>query len=315
MSGRARIGVLYEHPEWFRPLFGQLDARGADYERIHAAQHRFDPSEEAPPFALLVNRMSPSAWLRGHGQAIFHTLQYLAYLEGIGAGVLNGYRAFSVEISKARQLALFARLGIRHPRARVINEPSLAPAAAEGLRFPVLVKPNVGGSGVGIESFADPGDLARAAAEGRIELGPDRTALVQEHLPARDDCIVRIEVLGGELLYAIRLFLVPGTFNLCPADYCELPGVADGVSGRGLPVERYDPPEDMVEDARRILRAAEMDLGGVEYLVNADDGLPYFYDVNALSNFVADSQDVLGFDPYEDLAEFIIERAGVAARA
>lgn len=129
-------GILYEHPEWFRPLFAELDRRGVPYRRIHAAGHTFDPGERMSPYALLVDRMSPSAWLRGHGRAIFHTLHYLAYLEDIGADVLNGYRAFSFEISKARQLGLFARLGVRHPRARVIDDPSQATAAAEGLRFP-----------------------------------------------------------------------------------------------------------------------------------------------------------------------------------
>lgn len=303
------IGILYEHPLWFEPLFAELDRRGVAYERLHAARHAFDPGEPTRPYSLLVNRMSPSSWLRGHAQAVFHTLHYLAYLEEIGAGVLNGRAAYEVEISKARQCALFARLGLRYPPARAINDASRAPAAAEGLRFPVLVKPNVGGSGAGIRSFADPGELAEAAAGGELELGLDGTALVQEHLPAEDESIVRVEILGGELLYAIRIRLVPGSFNLCPADYCDLPGVADGVSGRGLPIEGFDPPAELVEDARRIVAAAGMDLGGVEYLVDARDGLPYFYDVNALSNFVADAPDVVGFDPFVNLADLILERA------
>src|SRR5207248_7303982 len=58
---------------------------------------------------------------------------------------------------------------------------------------------------------------------------------------------------------------VPGSFNLCPADYCELPGVADGVSGRGLPIEAFEPPADVVEEAKRIVAAAGMDVAGVEY--------------------------------------------------
>lgn len=33
-----------------------------------------------------------------------------------------------------------------------------------------------------------------------------------------------------------------------------------------------------------------------------------FYDVNALSNFVADAPNVIGFNPYVDLADLIIER-------
>ena len=303
------IGILYEHPEWFKPFFAELDRRGVPYEPIHAGAFSFDPAERVSPYSLLVNRMSPSAWRRGNGQGIFQTLQYLAHLDDLGAKVVNGHRAFSVEVSKARQISLLAGLGLPHPRARAINHPSAAPAAADGLRFPVLVKPNVGGSGAGIRSFAGPAELRAAARQGELELGPDGTALVQEHLPAADEAIVRIEILGGEFLYAIRLQLLPGSFNLCPADYCEVPALADGVSGRGLPVERVDPPGELVESAKRILAAAGMDLGGVEYLINARDGMPYFYDINALSNFVADAPRVVGFDPFVDLVDFVVSRA------
>jgi len=91
------------------------------------------------------------------------------------------------------------------------------------------------------------------------------------------------------------------------------PGMADGVSGRGVPIERFDPPEELIEDARRLLAAAGADLGGVEYLVSADDGLPYMYGVNALSNFVADAPSVVGFDPFADLVDLIVRRAADAS--
>ncbi len=302
------IGILYEHPLWFEPLFAELERRGVAHDKIHGGQLVFDPGERNSPYSVVLNRMSPSAWTRGQGRAIFHTLQYLAYLDQIGVRVLNGRAAFQIEISKASQCALFAHLGVRFPATRVINDPAQAVAAAFDLRFPVLVKPNIGGSGAGIRSFATPHELAEAAA-GDFDLGLDGTALVQEQLEAEGESIVRIEILGGELLYAIRIRLVPGGFNLCPADYCELPGTADGVSGRGLPIERFEPPADVVEEAKRIVEAAGMDLGGVEYLVNARDSRPYFYDVNALSNFVANAPEVVGFDPFVNLVDLVLERA------
>jgi len=305
------VGILYEHPLWFGPLFAELERRGIPYEAVHAASHSFDPSEPESPYSLLVNRMSPSAWTRGHARALFQVREYLAYLDAIGAPVLNGSRAYEFELSKARQAALAAQLGVRYPRTRVINDPAQAPAAAEGMRFPVLVKPNLGGSGAGIRAFASPDEL-RAA---EVELGLDGIALVQEQIPAADESVVRIEILGGELLYAIRLRLLPGSFNLCPADYCELPGVADGVSGRGLPIEAYDPPAELVEDAKRLVAGAGMDLGGVEYVVDARDDEAYFYDVNALSNFVADAPNVVGFNPFVDLVDLIESRARVPAAA
>ncbi len=305
------IGILYEHPQWFTPLFAELDRREIPYERIDAGKLVFDPADTERRYALVVNRMSPSAWTRGNGDAIFSTLHYLAYLDGIGTPVLNGHDAYLIELSKARQIALFARLGISHPRTRVIDNAGGAAEAAAELAFPVVVKPNIGGSGAGITSYASLAELASA----EVELGIDGCALVQEQLSAAGDEVVRIEVLDGEFLYAIRLRLLPGSFNLCPADYCELPGIADGVSGRGLPIERFDPPAGVIEDARRIILAAGMDLGGVEYLVDAHTGQATFYDINALSNFVANAPEVVGFDPFVQLVDLIVARAALQAGA
>lgn len=318
------IAIYYEHPEWFKPLFAELDRRGLPYTRLAAHRHRFDPEVDQLPYRLLFNRMSPSAYVRGHGQAIFYTHPFLAYLDEIGLPVINGHRSWILETSKARQLALFRRLGLRYPRARVIDSPQEAPAAAQGLEFPVVVKPNIGGSGANIVRFDSQREL-EAAVPG-LELGLDSTALVQELLPARGEQVVRVEVLGGSFLYAIRLRLTD-TFNLCPADYC-LPegnsagqsgngrfggglGSADGLSGRI--VTGYQPPPEAIRDVERITAAAQIDVGGVEYLVNDRDGERYYYDVNALSNFVADAPNVIGFDPFERLGDWLEERVAVLA--
>jgi hypothetical protein len=309
------IGILYEHPQWFTPLFAELDRRGVDYVPIDASDPAFDPERSGRQYQMMVNRMSPSAWTRGNSDAISKTREYLSHLEAVGTPVINGSDAFEYEISKIKQIGLLADLGVRFPAGRAITDASEVVDASDGLQFPVLVKPDLGGSGAGIRSFASLEDLEAAVRAGDLDgLSPDDAALIQEHLPAEGESIVRIEILDGDFLYAIHLQLVPGSFNLCPADYCDLPGIVDGVSGRGLPVEGYDPPEDVVEDSKRIIAAAGMDLGGVEYLVNARDDQPYFYDINALSNFVADAPNVIGFDPFVDLVDFIVQRSETTKR-
>ena len=316
-----RLAIFYEHPDWFTPLFADLDRRGIAYDRLQAHNSHFDPADRQPLYALVVNRMSPSAYLRGHTQAMFYTLHYLAFLKEIGANVLNGYDAYVYEFSKARQLSLLHRLGLPYPRARVINDPSQAPVAAEGLTFPVILKPNIGGSGAKIVSFQTPDELRQAASDGTLDLGIDQTALIQEYLPAADQSIVRVEILGGEYLYAIRLHLAVGEFNLCPADYCRLPapeqgtGVRDGISGRQVPVEAYTPPPQIIDAVKRMTAAAHIEVGGVEYLVNDRDGQVYFFDINALSNFVADAVNVVGFDPIPKLVDYLVRRADLAEYA
>ncbi len=316
------IAVFYEHPEWFRPLFAELDRRGTPYVKLHADEHLFDPGED-PPYSLVFNRMSPSAYLRGRGDAIFYTLSWLAYLERKGVRVVNGRRAFESEISKAGQLALLDGLGLPYPRARVIHRAAQAPAAAGGLRWPIAVKPNIGGSGAGVRRFDSLGELKGTVESGGLELGIDGTALVQEFIPQEESRIVRVEVLGGEYLYGIRIYTPGNSFDLCPADVCrrvdgvELDAQVCAVDApkRGLRVEGYEPPAQVRADVERIMAAAGIEVGGIEYMVDSRDGRLYYYDVNALSNFVADAPNVVGFDPFARLADYLEREAEAALGA
>jgi hypothetical protein len=314
MAAPRPIGIYYEHPDWFRPLFAELDRRGTPYERLDAGRHRYDASNgDGSRFGLVLNRMSPSAHLRGRGHAILYTLGYLSHLEQLGVRVVNGVQAYRVETSKALQASLLKSLRLPFPATRVINHPSEAPAAAAGLRFPVVLKANIGGSGAGIVRFDAPADLQRAVDEGRVDLGLDQTALVQEFIPARGGHITRVEILGGRYLYAIDVYSTGESFNLCPADICQS---TDGVAldraacpvdapMNNLRVEASTPPASVVADVERIMVSANIEVGGVEYIVDDRDGQLYFYDINALSNFVADAPRVVGFDPFPKLVDYL----------
>jgi hypothetical protein len=311
------IGVFYEHPDWFKPLFAMLEQRGLPFVRIDAASHVFDPSERSAPIALAFNRASPSAYMRGRRQTTFHTLAWLRHLERIGVPVVNGSTIYSIEISKATQIDVLEELRIPYPATRVVNHSSQVLAAAQTLRFPLLIKANIGGSGAGITRFDNADALAQAVREGRLDFGVDDTALVQEAAPLRGGSIVRIETLGGEYLYAIRVFPEEGSFNLCPADVCQTTSgeslvraacAVDAVKN-GMRVEAYDPPDEMKRAVLAIAARTRLDVGGVEYLVDDRDGRPYVYDINALSNFVADAPRVIGFDPFARLVDYLARRA------
>ena len=306
------IAVFHEHAKWNEPLFKELDRRGLDWSSLDASSFGFDPGWVGD-WDVLVNRMSPSAWTRGHMTAMLQTPEFLHNVESTGIPVVNGAASYEFELSKRKQLDLLRRERVRHPEGRPVLNSSEILGAAIDLSFPVLVKPNIGGSGAGITEYQTATDLAAAVDAGLLDdLGPDGTGLVQEKLPARDDSIVRVEILGGTFLYAIKLRLQPGSFNLCPADYCDPAQAAGDASDL---VKGYLPPDDLIDEAARILDATGADLGGVEYLVNDLDGEAYFYDINALSNFVADAPNVVGFNPFVQLVDFIEERAKKAVLA
>src|SRR5438045_2532080 len=157
------IAIYYEHPDWFRPLFAELDRRGISYARVDASSHWYDPAERQSPYSLVFNRASPSAYLRGHGQVTFHTLSWLRHLERIGVPVVNGSACYEMETSKALQLDILEELGLPYPKARVIDNGAMAPEAARALRFPIVVKANIGGSGAGITRFDTMPSLDAAA--------------------------------------------------------------------------------------------------------------------------------------------------------
>jgi hypothetical protein len=311
------IAIYYEHPDWFRPLFQRLDESGVAWKKIDARNHQYDAASTEEEFSLLFNRMSPSAWQRGLGHCIFYTLNYLAHLEAKGVRVVNGFRGFAHEISKAQQLTNLEKLRLPYPKARVINHVSQALGAAEAIGYPVVIKPNIGGSGAGIEKFSSAAALRGAVDENRLYFGIDSTALVQEAFTPRDGVITRVEVLGGKYLYAIKIHTSGESFNLCPADICqstkgeELTRIACPADAprTGMTVEGYEPPIQVIEEAERIMALAGVEVGGIEYVTDDRTGRQLYYDVNALSNFVADPVRVIGFDPYARLADFLMQEA------
>jgi len=205
-------------------------------------------------------------------------------------------------------------LGIRFLPSRVIHRANQAVAAAEGLRYPIVVKANIGGSGKGIVRYDTKEQLEAAVNAEEIDLGYDSIALVQEFVPARGGTITRVETLGGTYLYGIQVYLSGQTFDLCPADICQTSrgeslnnACVIEASKAGLKVEGYTPPAEVIQNIERIVQAAGIDVGGIEYIVDDRDGEIYYYDINALSNFVADAPRVIGFDPFTRLADFLEE--------
>jgi hypothetical protein len=320
------IAIYYEQPNWFKPLFAELDRRGTPYVKLFAPEHMWSPDEHPEAeFALVFNRMSPSAWNRGHGDQIFYTLGFLEHLEARGVRVINGLAAYRSELSKAGQLSLLDSLDLPYPKARVIHRAEQAPAATEGLRWPVVVKPNIGGSGAGVKRFDHISQLEAAAKlppsdPDSLALGLDSTALVQEFIPAQDAHIVRVEVLNGKYLYAIKVHITGETFDLCPADICRTASGVDlnraacaiDAPKSGITVEAYTPSPEVVEDIERIMAASGIDIGGVEYITDDRDGQHYYYDINALSNFVADGKNVIAFDPFAKLVDWLEAEANFA---
>jgi glutathione synthase/RimK-type ligase-like ATP-grasp enzyme len=293
------LAILYEHPEWFKPLFAALDRRGIAYEAIRLTDHLFDPADRSIPAPVVLSRVAMSGFLRDPEHGIFYAQALLAHWRANGALVLNGPDVLAVDASKARQLSLMAGLGLAVPRTRVVHRREDIMAAADGMAFPLLLKANVGGSGAAIVRYDSADALADAVRERFLPESVDKVLLVQDYVPARGGTIVRVETLAGQYLYAIEVE-TGAAFDLCPAEACvAAPGRA------AVRMVSVTPPAALIEAAERIAQAVGLDVGGIEYLIDDRDGVARFYDINALSNFVANPLDVLGWDPHERLVDFL----------
>jgi hypothetical protein len=304
--------VLFEHPEWQKPLFSALERRAVRYGTFDLKRGAFNP-DRAPNAPLYFNQASPSAYVRGNTRAVPLALSLIRSLELGGARVLNGSRAFSLELSKSAQAALMHRLNIPHPRTLAFNDVDSALAQWED-RWPALLKPEQGGSGARMYLLSSADELVRLLRDRPDLWLPDHLLTLQEYFQtAPSQGIVRMEFLGGELLYAMRV-VSHGSFNLCPSEVCN-PETGDShcevpETKPSRPVE-FHPypgvPASAVDAGKRLMAAGHLDVGGIEYL-EASDGRLVFYDINANSNLRAPIGQAFGFDPFERVVDFLVTK-------
>jgi biotin carboxylase len=249
-----------------------------------------------------------SSFLRQEEHALFYSLAALAHWEGLGARVINGPRPLAYDLSKARQLSLFGRCGLKTPRTMIAHRLEDLPLLGRQIGYPLMIKVNVGGSGAGMARYDDAASLRAAIVDGTVPKSVDGVTLVQDYVPAAGGRVIRCEVLDGRLLYAIALDGAGSTFDLCPADVCM-------VDKPTISISAFHPPADIVAAVERVARAADLDVGGVEYVVDDRDGAARFYDLNALSNFVAKPLEVLGFDPHAPFVDWIVAQIETKRKA
>lgn len=317
-SASSDLAVLFEHPAWQEPLFEALTRRGLSFEPVDLKSATFS-GHDAPRAPVYFNQASPSAYTRGNTRAVPFALALIEDLEARSVRVLNGSQPFRLELSKMAQVGLMRRLGVPHPRTWAFNSADALRERKSELTFPALLKPNQGGSGarmIRVESLEELDATLRADPS---LWQPDHLLLLQEHLPHDTDGhgIVRMEYLGGELLYAMRV-VSKGNFNLCPSEVCNPAAPEENGATGHDPTENDaaeenaapdfhpypDVPDEAVAQGARIMAEGGFDAGSVEYLV-AEDGRRVFYDINANSNLRRPVGKAFGFDPFERVVDFL----------
>jgi hypothetical protein len=288
MEPAEKVYVLHENQEWFPPFAGAFEDEGIPYEEWLLDGGVLD-LDHAPPAGVFWSRMSASSHTRGHIRAKDHARAVLSWLEAHGRRVVNGRRVLELEMSKVDQLATLRAAGFDVPRTIAVSGDAHLAEAARWLPAPFVVKPNQGGKGLGVRRFDTVEAFDGYVDSADYEPPIDGIALLQEYLEPMEPLITRVELVGGEFLYALTADTARGGFQLCPADACAVDpvtlGSADGSSQEpGLFTLRKDFDVPIVGRYLDFARRHGIEVAGFE-LIETADGRQVTYDVNTNTNY------------------------------
>lgn len=296
-----KLYVLHENPAWYAPLAAAFDRAGLPHEQWLLGDAVLDLDAE-PPAGVFWSRMSASSHTRGHPFAKDQTRGVLAWLAGAGRRVVNGRRVLDLEVSKVEQLAALRAAGFDVPRTLAVAGATELAAAARKLPVPFISKHNQGGKGLGVRLFASHAEFDAYLAGPDYEPPVDGITLLQEYLAAARPEITRVEVVGGEFVYAITADTARGGFELCPADACVVPA-AGAAPQPSLFTLRAGFSHPVIGRYLDFAARHEIEIGGFEFIETADGRL-VTYDVNTTTNYNAEIEAVAPRPALAALTEF-----------
>ena len=275
----VQVYVIHENPDWYPPIDAALRAEGVPHQQWLLGEGMFDLGD-VPPHGVFWSRMSASSHARGHPFAKDHTRAVLCWLEAHGRRVVNGRRVLELEVSKADQLIALRAAGIDVPRTVAVAGRQQLAAAAAMMPVPFISKHNQGGKGLGVRRFDSREEFTAYLSGAEFEPPADGIMLLQEYVPGAAPFITRVEVVGGEFVYAITADTSSGSFELCPAEACA---VGTGPGGEIFAL-REDIDPRITGQYLDFARLHGIEIAGFEFIETAD-GRFVTYDVNTTTNY------------------------------
>lgn len=317
------IVIIHENDEWLVPLRAEFKKRG-----VNAREMFLDtgvvPFTEEPSDAVYYNRMSASSHTRGHRFAPELTRAVLTWLEGYQRTVVNNTGVLALEVCKISQYAALQRAGLQVPKTHaVVGMQHVLQAAEQFNQWPLILKPNRGGKGLGVQRFNSLAELQTYVERTDHEEPLDGIWLLQEYIQPKEPFITRAEFVGRKFLYTVQVNTEDG-FELCPADNCSIEDKfcptgaepAPSASASGAPeahkftiTERFN-NHSIISQLEGFLRDNAIDVAGIEFIENAEGEL-FVYDVNTNTNYNQAAEERAGVDHtgMGALADYLIQMA------
>ncbi len=283
MSGK--VYVIHENPQWIPPFAAAFEAEGVPFEEWLLTDGSIDLAVE-PPEGVFWSRLSASAHTRDHAHSKEFGRAVLRWLASWGRTVINGADVLELEVSKVAQHAALRHAGIDVPRTVAVFGTDDLVAKAREFGAPFISKHNQGGKGLGVRRWDSVDEFSSWVAGADFEPSPDGITLLQELLVAQAPFITRAEFVAGDFVYAVRVDTSAGSFELCPAEACAIPG-ADGVEPEPLFRRRDDVDPALIDRYLAFLAAEGVGIAGIEF-IETRDGRTVTYDVNTNTNYNPD---------------------------
>lgn len=313
MKNQLKSYIIHENEEWLIPLRKALEKFDVQYEEWLLDDMTIN-IDQSPPNGIFFSRMSASNYTRNHLHSNQSSNIILTWLENHNRRVINGTNVLKIEFSKVLQQLLLKQSGFKTPKTIVAVGINKIKEAASNLNvYPMIIKPNQGGKGFGVKLINTINELDEMLEDNLINSSKDDTWLLQEKISTNEEFITRMEFIGGNFIYSLKVFS-KNSFELCPADACEVdldqfcPVDETNDINNSQPSFFIDdePDKNLAKQLTIFLKKHQIEVAGVEFIRNKD-GVPIFYDINTNTNYNlnAEKQSKVNKNGMEEIALFL----------
>ena len=313
MKNKLKAYIIHENEEWLIPLRKALEKFDVQYEEWLLDDMTIN-IDQSPPNGIFFSRMSASNYTRNHLHSNQSSNIILTWLENHNRRVINGTNVLKIEFSKVLQQLLLKQSGFKTPKTIVAVGINKIKEAASNLNvYPMIIKPNQGGKGFGVKLINTINELDEMLEDNLINSSKDDTWLLQEKISTNEEFITRMEFIGGNFIYSLKVFS-KNSFELCPADACEVDldqfCPVDEINDINNSQPSFfiddEPDKNLAKQLTIFLKKHQIEVAGVEFIRNKD-GVPIFYDINTNTNYNlnAEKQSKINKNGMEEIALFL----------
>ena len=313
MKNQLKSYIIHENEEWLIPLRKALEKFDVQYEEWLLDDMTIN-IDQSPPNGIFFSRMSASNYTRNHLHSNQSSNIILTWLENHNRRVINGTNVLKIEFSKVLQQLLLKQSGFKTPKTIVAVGINKIKEAASNLNvYPMIIKPNQGGKGFGVKLINTINELDEMLEDNLINSSKDNTWLLQEKISTNEEFITRMEFIGGNFIYSLKVFS-KNSFELCPADACEVDldqfCPVDEINDINNSQPSFfiddDPDKNLAKQLTIFLKKHQIEVAGVEFIRNKD-GVTIFYDINNNTkyNLNAEKQTKVNKNGMEEIALFL----------